>query len=208
VRDPDRSLGQRDDPFGGDFLEQIARTPEKSRNSRLHRIEQALRVAVPQLKELKLWKDVRGVPHLRAKYLHWRAEGDWQTEDQFSDGTLRLMGLLWAVLSGSGPVLLEEPELSLHPEVVRYIPQMLARVQRRYRSQIVISTHSADLLNDPGIGVDEVLLLSPEKEGTRIDVASGVEEISLLLNGEMRLSDVVIPRTRPRNADQLGLFDG
>jgi len=207
VRDPDRSLGKSDDPFGGDFLEQIARTTEKTRNSRLRRIERALRVAVPQLKELKLWKDPRGVPHLRAKYMHWRSEGAWQTEDQFSDGTLRLMGLLWAMLSGSGPLLLEEPELSLHSEVVKYIPQMLTRLQRRYRSQTFISTHSADLLNDQGIGIDEVLLLSPGKEGTEVSVASQIQDIQSLLGGDMRLSDVVLPRTRPRDADQLALFE-
>ena len=109
VRDPDRSIGRREDPFGGDFLERIAGTSDKTRNSRLKRIVNALRVAVPQLKELELWRDVRGTPHLRGKQEHWRPQGAWQTEDQFSDGTLRLLGLLWATLDGSGPLLLEEP---------------------------------------------------------------------------------------------------
>jgi len=208
VRDRDRARGKRQDPFGGDFLEQIARTPEKTRNSRLRRIGEALRVAVPQLKELRLDHDARGLPHLKAKYMHWRAQGAWQTEEQFSDGTLRLMGLLWAVLSGSGPLLLEEPELSLHSEVVRYIPAMLSRIQRRYRSQIIISTHSADLLGDPGIGVDEVLLLTPEKEGTQVAVASSLKDLQPLLGGEFRLSEFVIPRTRPKNVNQLALFEG
>ncbi|HSE38763.1 MAG TPA: AAA family ATPase, partial [Blastocatellia bacterium] len=67
VREPDRSVGRRNDPFGGDFLEQIARTPEKTQAARLRRIRDALRVAVPQLKELELWRDVRGTPHLRGK---------------------------------------------------------------------------------------------------------------------------------------------
>ncbi|MBA2492469.1 MAG: ATP-binding protein, partial [Gammaproteobacteria bacterium] len=31
-------------------------------------------------------------------------------------GTLRLMGRLWIALAGGGPLLLEEPELNLHPE--------------------------------------------------------------------------------------------
>src|SRR3990167_3588357 len=46
VREPDRSVVRRDDPFGGDFLEQLARTPEKTRNAWLRRIRDALRVAV------------------------------------------------------------------------------------------------------------------------------------------------------------------
>jgi len=99
IREPDRSVGKEDDPFGGDFLEQIARTPEKTRRAWLRRIENALRVAVPQLKELELGRDVRGTPHLRGRYEHWRPHGAWQTEERFSDGTLRLMGLLWVTLA-------------------------------------------------------------------------------------------------------------
>ena len=34
VREPDRSKGLSKDPFGGDFLEQLARTPKKTRDSR------------------------------------------------------------------------------------------------------------------------------------------------------------------------------
>jgi len=49
VREPDRSVGRSDDPFGGDFLEQIAKTPEKTQSARLHRITDALHIAVPQL---------------------------------------------------------------------------------------------------------------------------------------------------------------
>lgn len=37
-------------------------------------------------------------------------------------------------------MLLEEPELSLHPEIVRVLPQMLARVQRRSGRQVFVST--------------------------------------------------------------------
>ncbi len=102
-----------------DFLKQIARTPDRTREAWLRRIQDALRVAVPQLDEIELKRDDRGTPHLRGKYAHWRPGGAWQKEDQFSDGTLRLMGLLWSMLEGTGPLLLEEPELSLHPEVVR-----------------------------------------------------------------------------------------
>src|SRR5208337_4237281 len=51
VRDLDRSVGRQSDPFGGDFLEQIARTPLKTQKARLRRIRDALRVAVPQLQE-------------------------------------------------------------------------------------------------------------------------------------------------------------
>ena len=206
VRELARSVGRSNDPFGGDFLEQIAKTQERTRVARLKRIRDALRVAVPQLAEIELARDDRGTPHLRGKYEHWRPQGAWQTEDQFSDGTLRLMGLLWVAMEGGGPLLLEEPELSLHPEIVRYLPQMFARVQRRTGSQIILSTHSPDLLRDEGIGLDEVLLLRPEREGTEVTAASAFPEIRHLLQGGMTLADAVIPKTRPARADQLILF--
>ncbi len=206
VREPDRSVGRSNDPFGGDFLEQIAKTQERSRKARLRRIQEALRVAVPQLQEIELWRDARGTPHLRGKYQHWRPQGAWQTEEQFSDGTLRLMGLLWVAMDKDGPVLLEEPELSLHPEIVRVLPQMLARVQRRTRRQIFISTHSPELLRDEGIGLDEVLLLIPSAEGTNVVPAGSQQDIRDLLEGGLSLADVVIPKTRPQQAGQLTLF--
>jgi predicted ATPase len=206
IREPDRSIGRANDPFGGDFLEQVAKTPENPRKARLRRIRAALQVAVPQLQEIELWRDSRGTPHLRGKYEHWRPQGAWHSEEQFSDGTLRLMGLLWAVMDGQGPLLLEEPELSLHPEVVRVVPQMLARVQRRTGRQIFLSTHSPDLLRDEGIGLDEVLLLVPASEGTQVKTAASEQDIRALLDGGLSLAEAVIPRTRPEKVTQLAQF--
>jgi predicted ATPase len=206
VREPDRSVGKINDPFGGDFLEQVARTPKKTREARLKRIQEALKVAVPQLVDLKLEQDERGLWHLYGRYEHWRPHGAWQSEGQFSDGTLRLLGVLWAVQDGSGPLLLEEPELSLHPEVVRFLPQMFARIQRRTGRQIVLSTHSPDLLSDSGIGLDEVLLLRPRREGTVVEPATKHREIPSLLRNGSSIADAVLPKTRPEQASQLALF--
>ena len=206
VREPDRSVGRTNDPFGGDFLEQVAKTQERTRTARLGRIQQALRVAVPQLEQIELWRDARGTPHLRGKYQHWRSQGAWQGEEQFSDGTLRLMGLLWAAMEKGGPLLLEEPELSLHPEIVRVLPQLLARVQRRNGRQIFVSTHSPDLLRDEGIGLDEAMLLNPGAEGTEVVPAGSNQEVRDLLEGGLSLADIAVPRTRPKNAAQLALF--
>ncbi len=208
VRDPSRWTGRRGDPYGEDFLEQIAGTNKTTRNARLRRISTALKIAVPQLSELELRKDERGVPHLRGKYEHWRAQGAWQTEADFSDGTLRLMGLLWSLLAGSGPILLEEPELSLHSEIVRYIPQMMLRAQRGLRRavrQVILSTHSGDLLRDEGIAADEVLLVIPSKEGGFIQIGAEIAEVKQQLEAGLTVAEVVIPRTRPANAAQLAL---
>jgi predicted ATPase len=206
VREPDRSVGRTNDPYGGDFLEQLASTKEPTLKARLKRISDALRVAVPQLSELELHRDARGAPHLRGRYEHWRPQGAWQTEDQFSDGTLRLLGLLWALVDEGGPLLLEEPELSLHPDVVRFLPQMFARMQRRSGRQILTSTHSTDLLRDEGIGLDEILLLTPEPEGTSVNAASDFRDVDTLLAGGSTLAEAVMPLTRPAKAHQLILF--
>ncbi len=208
IRDPDRSVGKTNDPYGGDFLEQLARTPEKTRKSRLRRIRDALAFAVPQLKELNLVRDERGTPHLRGNYEHWRPQGAWQDENLFSDGTLRLFGLLWALLDGSGPLLLEEPELQLHPEVVTNLPQMFARIQRgRQGRQILISTHSPELLRDEGIGLDEVLLLEPRREGTNVRLLAEESEVNQLLEAGIPLDEAIVPRTRPEDVQRLALFD-
>lgn len=207
VRESERYIGHGEDPFGSDFLEQVARTQDRTRNARLRRIGAALRVAVPQLQALEFFRDpAKGTPHLRGKYEHWRPKGAWQTEEQFSDGTLRLLGLLWAILEGSGPLLLEEPELNLHSDVVRYMPQMFAQMQRRSGRQVILSSHSADLLRDEGIGLDEVLLLRPNPEGTRVEAATKLNQAKALLEGGVPLSDIVVPETRPPDPQQLALF--
>lgn len=187
-------------------LEQLASTPSKTLLSRLKRITSALQVAVPHLNALELKRDPRGVPHLRGLYDHWRPKAGWQTEEQFSDGTLRLLGLLWVLLDGSQPLLLEEPELSLHPGVIRYVPPMMAKLGRKVGRQLLVSTHSADLLGDPGIAAEEVLLLEPTTEDTRVSVAADDDTIRALLEGGAPMAEAVLPRTAPRNAQQLSFF--
>lgn len=206
VRDPDRYTGKQNDPFGGDFLERIGATQERTRKARLRRITEALRVAVPQLQELRLSCDDRGVPHVEGRYEHWRPHGAWQSESDFSDGTLRLLGLLWSIMEGSGPLLLEEPELSLHPEVVRHIPPMLARMQSKDGRQVTLSTQSRELLHDEGIGLHEVFLLRPGEEGTEVTRATEFAEIGPLLDGGFTMGDAVMPHTRPDRAEQLSIF--
>ena len=206
VREPERSARVTRDPYGSDFLELLAGTPKRTHESRLRRIRDALRIAVPNLKNLVLERDDRGVPHLKGLYEHWRPNAGWQTEGQFSDGTLRLLGLLWVLLDGTAPLLLEEPELSLHAGVVRQIAPMMARLSRSTGRQVLVSTHSADLLRDEGIAPEEVALLVPSKEGTKISLAAEDAEVRVLLEGGISIAEAVLPRTAPRDPHQLTLF--
>lgn len=206
IREPERSAGRRDDPHGGDFLARLASTPGPARHARLRRIRDALRVVVPRLRDLELARDASGTPHLRGNYEHWRPAGAWQTEAEFSDGTLRLIGLLWSALDGAGPLLLEEPEQSLHPDVVRFIPEMFARIQRRTGGQILLTTHSTEMIEDGGIGLDELLLLVPGREGTAVRPAARIAEVKALLAGGSRLAGAAPSPARPKKARQLPLF--
>jgi predicted ATPase len=195
-----------EDPYGRNFLEMVAKTTEKTRKSRLRKIEAALREAVPQLTKLTDTKDEAGIPHLEAVYEHWRPNAGRQREDQFSDGTIRLIGLFWSLLEGDAPLLLEEPELSLHSEIVKRLPALFARLQRKSKRQLFISTHSWDLLSEKGIGGEEVVMLTPGQDGTNAKLASSVEEVRVLLEAGLSIADAALPRTIPPQLSQLDLF--
>ena len=164
-----RGFPQSRDPFGRGFLERLADTPEKTQKSRLKLIGEQLHRVLPQFdKHLTVERDAGGRPHLEARFVHWRPKAGRQQEDQLSDGTLRLIGLLWALMEGKGPLLLEEPELSLQSDVVQQLAPMLARARRRRGRQVLVTTHSPDLLHDEGIAPSEILIVAPGKNGSLV----------------------------------------
>ncbi len=204
VRDP-RGFSAHavtNDPFGRDFLLRVWNTPRKIRDARLKNITKALRAAIPQLESLEADMDNQGVPHLVGSFENWRPKAAKQNEAHFSDGTLRLLGLLWSAFEGSGPLLLEEPELSLHPEIVRRLPAMFsaaARV-RKVRRQVFISTYSREMLDDKGIASDEVLVLTSVKEETVLSPLEKADRV--LLEEGMTVAEVLLPKTEPLSSGQ------
>lgn len=204
----DKIGGQRleDDPFGQGFLERLAKTPERTRAARLGKVNAALKHAVPQFKELRFAKDDLGHPHLEALYAHHRPNAGWQSEEHFSDGTLRLLGLLWALLEGNALLLLEEPEISLNDAIVKEIPLIIQRIQRdrKTRRQIILSTHSEALLSNPGIDGRGVIVLESSAEGSRARTLELDEETAL--EAGFSVAEVVLPKTRPETVNQLGLW--
>lgn len=210
VRDPQEfsPAPVKNDPFGRDVLQRIWDKNERTRQAWLRRISSVLKEAVPQLKGLEVEMDEQGTPHLIGRFEHWRAHDARQNESQFSDGTLRLFGLMWAMFEGKGPLLLEEPEISLHPEVVRKLPQLLVELQDEIRRmkreslddfeprQLLISTHSDELLRDSGIGADEVLLIKPDKEGAVLKEPDQEDRIALRNEG-LTVADVLLPKSGP-----------
>ncbi len=195
------------DPFGQSFLERIAKTTDRTRNARLRKIESALRACVPNMRNLRFERDeLSGSPHLGALYAHWRPEAGWQREDQFSDGTLRLLGIMWSLLEGDSLLLLEEPEMSLNEAVVREIPPLLWQMQRqaKYRRQIFVTTHSDAMLQHKSVDPREVLRLEPSSDGTKVLLASE-EDIALVAAG-YSVAETMGSKTKPVTLTQLSLL--
>jgi predicted ATPase len=207
VRGPGRLAARSGDPLGAGLIGQIAETAENTSHARLRRILKALQAVVPQLTDLQIWRDAQGAPHLRARYEHWRQRGAWQTEEQFSDGTLRLIGLLWGALDGNGPLLIEEPELSLDPRMVRSVLDMIGRMTSRSGRQAIFTTHSTELLEANAVEPAEVLLLTPGDEGTEIHAAVELPLIRRVMADGICLAEAIGPELPLVDDRQILLFE-
>lgn len=194
IRDPVRTGSLQGGPYGADFIARINGYPTTTRNAWLRRMETALQAAVPEFESLTLEVDTAGRPHLIAGYRNWRQKPARQSEADFSDGTLRLIGLLWTLISApanGGVLLLEEPEISLNSAIVKMLPTVLATTQRDRSLQVILSTHAPELLDDEGVRAEEVLVLRVTSNGTTAQVLSDIEEVSGEVEAELPTSDIV-----------------
>ncbi len=82
-------------------------------------------------------------------FLEWRQKNsDYPFHpSQLSDGTLRFVALATALLQPNPPttILLDEPELGLHPYALELLANLIT--QAATRTQLIVSTQSATLLN-------------------------------------------------------------
>ena len=192
--------------FGHDLLEKIANIDEETRCSRLKTIEETLKIAIPQLERLEFKHDEIGRPHLALHCSHWHSNSPPQHEDQFSDGTLRLLGLLWVLLESDSVLLLEEPELSLHVGIVSRLAYLLFKMKASENQQVFVSTHSDVLLTEPGIDGTEVLMLTPTKTDTEVKLASDIDDVKHLLKAGFTAGEVVFSDPQFERSERLGLL--
>jgi predicted ATPase len=136
-----------------------------------------------------------------------------------SDGTLRAFGILEAVFQassgGSAPLLigLEEPEMALHPAAASVLLAALREGARH--CQILVTSHSPDLLDNPDIPTDALLAVDNQDGLTRIGPIdkAGREVLykHLFTPGELLRQNQIAPDTGAVSdvADerQLKLFD-
>lgn len=90
-----------------------------------------------------------------------------------SDGTLRALGILVALFQSDNgmakrvPLVgIEEPEVALHPAAAGVLLDSLREASRK--TQIIVTSHSPDLLDDASLDTDSILAVVAEKGTTKI----------------------------------------
>ena len=107
-------------------------------------------------------QEVRGAKH------PWRF-----LASNMSDGTLRALGVLVALFQGNGETMerrhlvgIEEPESALHPAAAGVLIDSLTDASQL--AQVVVTSHSADLLDNDAIPDSSILAVLSEHAETRI----------------------------------------
>jgi hypothetical protein len=133
-----------------------------------------------------------GYPVVR---FHHRSTGSFLEAPQESDGTLRVAGILAALLQVPAPSLIaiEEPELSLHPGALRLLVDELRAAAAR--SQVIITTQSSDVLDL--LSIDELRVVSSTATGATImsvsDRQRAIVKEELFSLGELHRSEGLEP---------------
>lgn len=156
---------------------------------------------------LEFRQDVRGAKHP----WHFLASS-------MSDGTLRALGILVALFQGTGNgrgsrsfIGIEEPEIALHPAAAGVLIDSLRDATRS--SQVLVTSHSADLLDDVSISDDAILAVVAEHNETKIgpldEAGRSALRDHLFTAGELLRMDQLRPDPEQVNLEprQLDLFD-
>ena len=193
MQDPDGGTGLRSDGRNAaSVLREIQRKSPENRT----RICQLLESVVPGT------VDVRPKKHgnkLTLEFMQERVAAEPIKFEAFSmsDGTLRVLGLITAVFQRPAPSLLviEEPEASMHAGALGSILDVLRLASRSM--QVVVTTHSPDILDAKWIEGRHMRLLSWEHGRTRIaHVSPAVRaalEKHLMGAGELLRSNALTP---------------
>ena len=134
-----------------------------------------------------------------------------------SDGTLRALGVLAALLQGSGKddaaprlVGIEEPEAALHPAAAGVLIDSLRDAAEH--TQVLVTSHSPDLLDDKEISADSIIAVVVEGGESRIGPLDDVGRSALMEHlhtaGELLRMNQLDPDPRLSNLSsrQVSLF--
>ena len=119
-----------------------------------------------------------------------------------SDGTLRLLAILVAVFQKSERVSLvgiEEPEMGVHPAAAGVLFESLHEAS--LSRQVLVTSHSSDLLDRDDVEIDSILAVSAEDGATLIgpldESKKNVLRKKLGTAGELLRRDMLIPERAP-----------
>jgi predicted ATPase len=137
------------------------------------RIEEYLSKVVPGIEGVDA-KEFGSMETLEFRQRVRGSEYPWRfLAANMSDGTLRALGILTALLQNYDPsnkhitlAGIEEPEIALHPAAAGVLRDVLA--EGSLTTQIVVTSHSPDLLDDQKISSDSILSVSASKGETLI----------------------------------------
>ena len=87
---------------------------------------------------------------------------------RLSDGTLRFLSLLTILCDPNPPplVCIEEPELGLHPDLIRSLGALL--IDAAQRTQLIVTTHSDLLVSALGDAPESVVVCERNEQGTEL----------------------------------------
>lgn len=146
------------------FLERIA--PEQ-----IAIIQEYLQTVVPMVQGVER-KQIGPMETLEFRQDMAGAKYPWRFLAQnMSDGTLRALGVLVALFQGNrdyAPTLvgIEEPETALHPAASAALREALSRASGQ--TQVIVTSHSPDLLDDRQLDADSFLAVVSESGETHI----------------------------------------
>ena len=154
-----------DPDHGTGFFQHAGRFSDRKLDFVVKRIRPIMAAAVPEVPNLSYQRMGLGTEVVFYSDTPVRGANGVYSHEQFSEGTLRLLGMLFdlATLPGATSiVLIEEPETFLQASVVRSLPSLLAEVAMNRDVQMVISTHSPELIDSELVLPSQVLVLRSE----------------------------------------------
>jgi predicted ATPase len=170
AREPQKPQDGRTLKPAGENLTSVIGQLERSHPQRLRRIEQYLQAVVPNI------LGVERIPVGPLETLQFRQEvtgalHPWKFPAMnMSDGTLRALGVLVALFQGDeghspSVVGIEEPETALHPAAAAALRAALVTASRS--TQVIVTSHSPELLDDDTLDADSLLAVA-QRDGETV----------------------------------------
>ena len=196
LRDPQRVADSHPLATYGENLASALRDMIHKNSRFFPDLKGALAYAVPGVRDIR-------VSHAGSYYVielnHERnggnGRGTWFDLSHESDGTIRLLALLTALLQEPAPSLigLEEPELAIHPGAMAVLSDTMT--EAALRGQVLVATHSPDLIDR--LPIESIRAVTAEGGATKVGRVSehqlkSVKE-ALFTSGELHSMEGLQP---------------